>query len=72
MPYCIFLRFHEAEIAGGTAKRRTLRVPAQGNRSATFAPLKENKPWDDHIPGTMRCTAFREAAPERKPSRGRV
>ena len=22
---------------------------------------KRNKPWDDHIPGTMHCTAFREA-----------
>ena len=27
----------------------------------------EEKPRNDHIPGTMRCAAFREAAPNRKP-----
>ena len=26
-----------------------------------------DKPRDDHIPGTMRCAAFQEAAPNRKP-----
>ena len=33
---------------------------------------KEDKPRDDHIPGTMRCATFWEAAPKKKPSRGRV
>ena len=28
---------------------------------------KKDIPRNDHIPGTMRCTAFREAAPNRKP-----
>ena len=32
---------------------------------------REEKPRADHIPGTMRCAAFREAAPNRKPLRGR-
>ena len=27
----------------------------------------EEKPGNDYIPGTMRCAAFREAAPNRKP-----
>ena len=30
----------KAEVAGGAAKRDTLRGTAEGNRSATFAPLK--------------------------------
>ena len=29
--------------------------------------VKKDKPRNDHIPGTMRCAAFREAAPNRKP-----
>ena len=33
---------------------------------------KEDEPRDDHIPGTIRCAAFREAAPKRKPLRGRI
>ena len=28
---------------------------------------RKEKPRNDHIPGTMRCAAFREAAPNRKP-----
>ena len=32
----------------------------------------EDKPRDDHIPGTMHCVDFREADPKRKPSRGRL
>ena len=27
-----------------------------------FCPAREDKPRDDHIPGTMRCVAFREEA----------
>ena len=33
---------------------------------------REDKPRDDHISRTMRCAAFREAAPMREPSRARV
>ena len=28
---------------------------------------REEKPRNDHIPGTMRCAAFRKAAPKREP-----
>ena len=30
---------------------------------------KEDKPRDDHIPGTIPCAAFRQVAPKRKPLR---
>ena len=33
-----------AEVAGGAVKRGTLRAPAQGNRTAIFAPLKKISP----------------------------
>ena len=33
---------------------------------------REDKPRDEHIPGTMRCAAFREASSRRKSSRGHV
>ena len=31
----------------------------------------EEKPRNDHIPGSMRCATFEEAAPNRKPQEGR-
>ena len=37
-----------------------------------FCSAKEDKPRDDHTLGTTRCAAFREAAPKRKPLRGRI
>ena len=59
----------KAEVAEGAAKRGMLRGPAQENRSATFARLKE---ISDYVSGTMLFAAFREAGPKRKPLRGRV
>ena len=38
-----------------------------GKPRCFLCAAKEEKPRNDHIPGTMRCAAFREAAPNRKP-----
>ena len=48
-----------AEIAGGAAKRGTLRGPAQGNHSATFAPLKKISPGTTISRGQYVARLFR-------------
>ena len=60
----------EAGVARNVSRRGTQRGPAQGVRGVTSAPL-EKRLRVDHIPCTMRCAAFREAVPKRKPWRGR-
>ena len=42
-----------------------------GKLRCFLCAAKEEKPRNDHIPGTMRCAAFLEAAPNRKPQKGR-
>ena len=42
-----------------------------GKPRCFLCAAKEEKPRNDHIPGTMLCAAFGEAAPNRKPLKGR-
>ena len=64
-----------AECRGPDRSRCCWRWGQEGHlvSSCTVKPrcflcaAREEKPRNDHIPGTMRCAAFREAAPNRKP-----
>ena len=38
-----------------------------GKPRCYLCAVREDKPRNDHIPGTMRCAVFWEAAPNRKP-----
>ena len=42
-------------------------VSCAGKPRCFLCAAREEKPRHDHIPGTMRCAAFREAVPNKKP-----
>ena len=69
-----------ANCQGTDRSRSFWRCSEEGHAAGSYTrkpqcylcSAREDKPWDDHIPETMRCTAFPEAALKRKPSKGRV
>ena len=72
---------HMAANCRGSDWSRSCQRCGEKGHAAGFCTMKPqyylcsargDKPWGDHIPGTMWCATFREGAPSRKSSRGRV
>ena len=72
---CLGFGHMAAECRGPNRSKSCWRCGEKGHvaGSCTAKPrlyiyaAREDKPRNDHIPGTMRCAAFREAAPNRTP-----
>ena len=76
---CLGFGHMAADCQGPDRNRSCWRCGEKGHAAAScsrkprcyLCTAGDEKPRDDHIPGTMLCAAFREAAPNRKPWRDR-
>ena len=72
---CLGFGHMAAKCRGPDRSRCCWRCGEEGNVTASYSReprcdlciAREEKPRNDHIPGTMRCAAFRKAAPNRRP-----